>query len=474
MSSDLEDTKAESSENNGIHDVEQSSSMGKEQEYETSFAKDKDADAIEAATSELSFHSQQQNQSACPSHFRNSNISAFERFGLPAALTLTMILLLVSDIGSGVSVIRQLVPVDDVLFNVQTQVILTASVFTSVKSLWDTGSYALVVLVVLTSISWPYIKMLLTLYAWIMPFHKKPLRRERLLVWLDALGKWSFVDIVVFLEIAVVFRSSIDLGGPSVEVYVLPRYGIFGFVCATMLSLVWTQRVLYRHRSIIYRPIVDCGPEEEAMNDNAAVAASTRAKLGVKRLGKLKNCSVVTISFLLLASIAMFIAGITLYVYQVSSLQGSVEREAEYYSIVKLGAELPTSSEDGTFGRMTWLAIVWFFLGVVFPLVCMILCCVLLHAPLTRRQLERLLFWTEVSFAWSSAEVFAVSTIFAISQVPKFGNGLIKSGCVSCYVVNATLMSTLGVLLAASVTYIFAAVWLFRLVHPVVFSGSRI
>jgi uncharacterized paraquat-inducible protein A len=419
---------------------------------------------VHAATIEQAASPSLQSEQPLPSHFKNNTqISKYERYGLPIGILCTMALLLASDIGSGVLVVRELVPVDDTLFTTTTQTILHASVFTSVASLWKTGSYALVIFIVLTSISWPYVKMLLTLYAWMTPFSVNHYqRRERLLIWLDALGKWSFVDIFVFLEITVVFRSTINLGGPSVEVYVLPRYGIFGFVCATMLSLMWTQYVLQKHRSLIYRPMTMAASEG---------SETTTALMGAKRFNK---SSVLGITVLLLASCILYITGCILSVYQVSSHQGSSQLTAshfEYYSIVKLGADLPYSSQEGTHGRMTWLAIVWFGLGVFFPLFGMILCAAVLYAPLPKRRLEQLFAWTEVCFAWSSAEVFCLSTIFAITQVPKFGNGLIKSGCVSCYVVSAALLPNLVVLIVATVAYVLAFVWLFRLVHPVIFDG---
>lgn len=390
-----------------------------------------------------------------PSHFRNAaSISSYERYGIPLGILVTIALFLVSDIGSGVDVVRQLVPADDVLFDVETDVILSASVFTSIASLWNTGSYALVVLVVIASISWPFVKLLLTLFAWMAPFHKNPKKRERLLTWLDLLGKWSFVDIVVFLEITVVFRSTVYLGGPLVEVFVVPRYGIFGFVCATMMSLILTQHVLRRHWSIIYRPVTE---HEDAQR----VALHTT----------IPRRTTWSILFLLVAATALLIAGIIVPVYRVSSAQGTAEQESVLFSIVQLGRELPFSSEDGSEGRMTWLAIVWFALSVAFPLLCIVLCGMLLYIPLCRRKLERLLFVSKVSFAWSGAEVFCLSTIFAISQVPKFGNGLIKSGCVSCYVVDAQLLPELGVLVAAAVTYMVASLWVFRLAHARVFQG---
>lgn len=176
---------------------------------------------------------------SCPSHLRNPEIAAWIRWCLPLAIVGTLGLLLASDIGSGVQGVSQLVSTDPTLFPSVTRLLLHASVFTSVARLWDTGSYALAVFICVTSISWPYVKLLLSLYSWIVPFDvTKRRRRERLIEWLDMLGKWSFVDIIVFVTIVVVFRSTINLGGPILEIYVIPKWGIFGFVAATMLSLV--------------------------------------------------------------------------------------------------------------------------------------------------------------------------------------------------------------------------------------------
>ena len=76
-----------------------------------------------------------------------------------------------------------------------------------------------------------------------VPFGNAPRRRERLLEVIDALGKWSFVDVVVFTEIVVAFRSTVLLGGSVVvEIYLVPRWGLFGFVTANMLALVRARR----------------------------------------------------------------------------------------------------------------------------------------------------------------------------------------------------------------------------------------
>jgi hypothetical protein len=153
------------------------------------------------------------------SHFQNPKHSVYWRRGIPIYLLATLGLLLASDIGSGVSAVTLLIPAgEDTVNEQQENTLLTASIFTAVKELWHVGSYALAVFIVITSVGWPYVKLLLSLYAWMLPY-SSPARRERLITILDCLDKWSFVDVVVFSEIVVAFRATIPLGGPVLEVW---------------------------------------------------------------------------------------------------------------------------------------------------------------------------------------------------------------------------------------------------------------
>jgi hypothetical protein len=159
------------------------------------------------------------------------------RYGIPVYFVATFGLLLASDLASGVAAYGLLTNPLDPSQN-KSDMILQASIFTSIPKLWNTGSYALTILIVIASVSWPFVKIILSLYAWCTPFSGAPRRRERLLEVIDALGKWSFVDVVVFSIIVVAFHSTIYLGGPYLEVYIVPRWGLIGFVTANMLNLV--------------------------------------------------------------------------------------------------------------------------------------------------------------------------------------------------------------------------------------------
>ena len=138
------------------------------------------------------------------SHFRNEDVhSVYIRYGVPFYLLCALILLINADIGSGVS--AEYILLRDGVVKEQ-QALLVASIFTSVKKLWENGSYPLAILVLLTSVIWPYVKLFVSFFVWFSPY-ERPRRRERLIEIMDVLGKWSFVDIIVLVQIMVAFRS---------------------------------------------------------------------------------------------------------------------------------------------------------------------------------------------------------------------------------------------------------------------------
>jgi hypothetical protein len=161
------------------------------------------------------------------SHFKNQSFPIYVRLGIPTFLLATFCLLLAADIGSGVTA-------DSILMQdgkvVETNSILNVSVISSVGKLWDAESYPLAIFIAITSIGWPYVKLAIATYSWMMPY-RNPRRRELLIEIIDALGKWSFVDIMVLVEIMVAFRSTVPMGfGLFLEIVLVAQWGFYGFV----------------------------------------------------------------------------------------------------------------------------------------------------------------------------------------------------------------------------------------------------
>ena len=160
-------------------------------------------------------------------HLRNGFHPVHVRFGILLFLLGTFILLVFADFGSGVTADSILMQNGEVY---ESYTILNVSVVSSVGKLWEADSYPLAIFIAITSIGWPYIKLALATFAWVTPY-ANPRRREFLIEIIDALGKWSFVDIMVLVEIMVAFRSSIVMApGLSLEVVIVAQWGFYGFV----------------------------------------------------------------------------------------------------------------------------------------------------------------------------------------------------------------------------------------------------
>ena len=425
---------------------------------ETGDASDHKPDHTESTTTTNNHHHQ--------AHISNPAISAVWRYGLTVWLVLCLILLLVSDIGSGVRADTQTVPLPQFedLFQSEKTELLEASVFTSVKELWKTESYALTVFIVIFSIAWPYIKLLLTLYAWVTTF-SKPHRRERLLVWIDALGKWSFVDVVVFIEIVVVFRATIPVFGGTLEVWITPQWGLFGFITASMGSLIATHVALYHHRRIMVMTSMaasntnknnanniprttDDDPQQQ-LTDNAndsperkesTASPSPSSTTSWSTLTDKSSRDAILATILLVAGHALYLVGFFWYTFEITNTRQLVITTVDEYSMHDIGQGLDGAFSEEDASHEVYMAAVWYLLGLAMPTLTFCMFVILVWIPLASPALwSKWFFATEVAFAWGCGEVFLVSTLFAVKEIPKFGDGLVEVGCAQCYQVESEL-----------------------------------
>ena len=390
-----------------------------------------------------------------PAHLWNPDIEGSWRYGLIVLWVATLGLLLSSDVGSGVKAMTQTVA-DESLgltnFKSEPQVLLEASVFTSVAELWKAGSRPLSIFVAVSSITWPYVKLLLTLYAWVTPVRRAQ-RRERLLVALDLLGKWSLADVVVFSVIVVVFREQIPVGAGVLEVWIRPQWGLYGFIVASMFSLMTTHLVLFHHRRIIYKHVIE---PNDVSNPPKTLAA------------RMSTVARMLLISLLLAALAMYLVGSLTDFFRVTNSQSGIIRAIKPYSLAAIGQDLPDAKRDyEPAGGLIFLQIVWFFLGIVLPLAVPLALLVLLFLPLN--VLRQGLLVAEIIMAWSCGEVVLISTVLAIREIPTFGDGLIDTGCAQCYIVDTKFTSEVSLLAVGTACTLGAAIYILKIAHGVAY-----
>lgn len=137
------------------------------------------------------------------SHFQNTKAHlVYMRYGFPFFLACTITLLISPKLGTGVSADYILLRDGEVQ---EQRQLLVASIISTVHKLRVNKSYPLAILIAATSIAWPYMKLLIALCAWFIPY-QKPQLQEFLNGIIEAVGKWSFVDIIVLVDIMVAFQ----------------------------------------------------------------------------------------------------------------------------------------------------------------------------------------------------------------------------------------------------------------------------
>eukprot|EP01084_Bolivina_argentea_P140059 246339_1 len=121
------------------------------------------------------------------------------------------------------------------------------SLVSSVSDFWQSKAYSLAILIALFSGIWPYVKLLLLLFCWFVPM--KQVHREGIIIFLDQMGKLSFIDIFVSLYMIVSFYVSLSEElksfGVQLKVVVEPDIGLNTFVIGTSISMIFSHFFLY-------------------------------------------------------------------------------------------------------------------------------------------------------------------------------------------------------------------------------------
>lgn len=132
----------------------------------------------------------------------------------------------------------------------------------STIDMWKAGAKELAILILLFSGVWPYTKQLITLILWFAPPQKvSASRRGNIFTWLDALAKWSMVDIFVLLISVAAFRISIESPDVaflpkdfySIQLMVVPLWGLYANMIAQLVSQVSSHFIIHYHRKIFTR-----------------------------------------------------------------------------------------------------------------------------------------------------------------------------------------------------------------------------
>jgi len=368
------------------------------------------------------------------------------RIGIPVLVLATIALFFASNLSTGATVDLKVAISER--HELLSMTLFEFSLFRTAAEMWRSGSYALFLLVVVFSGIWPYVKLTLMLFSWVARASLPADRRGRLLLALDALGKFSLVDAYVLVLFVVAFHYHLDVSGDSAfDVFVTPTFGFYSFLLATSASLLAGHMLVYYHRRDQLQ-VLEHPRTENVVSTSLMMESEQENQLsepepiwdhvfwiapGGKRLQLSRRFQGVLV--LVLATVACLLGiGITKesFVFEFNGLAGmalDADARSSAYSLITLGTSLSASVENPSSPSILCLQAVYFFYSVITPFSCLFFLAILLAVPL---QLERqllVLTLAEISNAWSAIEVFCLSIIAALLQISNFCGFLLGDRC---------------------------------------------
>jgi paraquat-inducible protein A len=109
------------------------------------------------------------------------------------------------------------------------------SILTGMLRLLDSGDHALFAIILLFTVALPVAKLAVAWFAWSRLRVDDP-RVRRLLGWIEAVGRWSMLDVFVAAMVVVVIKLSLV---SDVEIHA----GLYVFIAAVILSMLAVRRI---------------------------------------------------------------------------------------------------------------------------------------------------------------------------------------------------------------------------------------
>lgn len=359
----------------------------------------------------------------------NPEIAPVVRYAVPFSIVSTVALFIFSNCNTGATVDFEL-SVGQTSFR-PNEAVYEFSLVSIIHDMYNAGTYGLLILIVVMSIMVPYIKLLMMLFAWVAPHNLcHPNQREKLLVFLEAIGKYALVDAYVLVIMLVAFRYHVDfdMGGTEldIDVYTNPRDGFYCFLLATISSIIMGHTVLFFHRFSSATKLV---PDE-----SKAISLSEHIYAGCEggRLLKLSTKGLVLFDVFLYSATILVGLGVTIksFTFEFYGLAGLVLEDSDTrWSLVGIGGEIPTSVQDADSVGSIFIQTCYFFFGVAMPFTCLAVLFCLFKVPMQTKTQKWLFSLAEVANAWCSLEVFVISVVASLAEISDIAKYIVGDTC---------------------------------------------
>jgi len=333
----------------------------------------------------------------------------------------------------------------------------TFSMSESITDMWESGAKELAVFIIIFSLIWPYTKQLTTLCLWCMPPNWVSVsRREFILLWLDALGKWSFIDIFVLIMSIASFRVSVN--NPDLSLFpdkfyafnmmVVPQRGLYSNMTGQLVSQVSSHFILFYHRKVIAIANQDSFGSEDAEKGTDMTTTALRHHVFDKGFSKdtktLKFYDAISYG---LVFVSCAIAVLVIYgcIYPSFSLdvlglvgvavESGLNKEEAYsshhlFSIVQLLSDQASFLDNTSdYVGLGILSAVLIFTVLIVPLVQVMMIIIRWFVPLSKQGKYQNFVISEALQAWQYTEVYILAIIIATWQLGLVSEFMINDYC---------------------------------------------
>ncbi|KAH3761596.1 Paraquat-inducible protein A [Pelomyxa schiedti] len=436
-----------------------------------------------------------------PSLLLNPRLHITLRIGVPALLLFNIVLFISSNTSGVASVFIAFTTGGGRFISFDPLIVFTLG--ESVHDMWVAGVWPLALLLALFSGTWPFVKLVSALLLWITPCKILSVRnREKCLMVLDALGKWSFLDSYFMLLMMVAFQMTIifPVHDPAlysfdtpfmIETYVEPFYGFPSFLIATVLSLCLSHLILALHRYCEDQALTRT---EEAPNYICALFSAASPKAGIAT----KVLLIIGMELLLLTSVAFLLLGISVhsFSFEFAGAAGWLLDEigiptSQNYSIMSLALSLPDSSLNPNDFSVRLLQCVFLTSSVMLPILHMLTLAVMWVVPMRAKMHTAFYIFCEVLNAWGGIEVFVLALFASLLEVGQFVAFIVGGHCDTinqilvkyfdtalngddtCFDVVVKLQWGCWLLLLSAITYVGASVFAMQTFRKALQLASR-
>lgn len=346
--------------------------------------------------------------------FEEAALPVGVRWAMPCALLGNMALFVIAEVTVGVQV-SGAASTPDVQW--VSPSIFNLSISNTLAEMWASGSYPLTFIVVAFTIVWPFVKLSMMMYSWMVL--RRPTRRGRLLVFLDQAGKWSLADnfvmtlMVVFMHVS---WSGVDVTSEKfvgIKLQCFPRLEFYVFIVGTVLSLFLGHVMLAIHRAVAGGFQVD----------TAAPLALWREVVLGKRESH-RGLVGVTVSLVIVLTFALLVVAFftPVLVIDLGGVVGSfLDMTAQDRQRVLSFADFLATLDSQGDG---YLALTMAFFVCCLPLLLLVALLFLWLLPLSGRGRMVCVSMCETLSAWSSLDVMSVALFGAVIGGDTYGIGL--------------------------------------------------